>query len=206
MAVSTFEEERARDKTKRQEAIDQAYGVSKAKRGRIGAIEKGTQAAIRAGRRRGGQVVASAVDPSRSGASFGSMAQLALERGAQEGMQEAQGAERVAEARVGAEEAQLEAMRFEQEATPSAKQEMRDLTADAENFKQLDKTDTEKAQYVLNLAMTAESDAVFKALLSDASRLDGDLVLQAQRSSPHLLDRLGRTSPAQREVDNEDLG
>ena len=210
MAASRIEDdfERERQGTRRrgERAIDVAKQRARAVQDIEGAEQTAAQQQIGGVRRRTGQAVAAAFDPfqQRGGGQFAALGQVAADRGAQEGMVEADATRRIAQARVKGQEAQLEALKFEQEATPSARQEFLDLQKDINQFIELDRGDKANADYIMQIANTAMSDDVYAQLVKMAKKYDGGISGDERR----LQRASGRTytPPAtQREFDDEDL-
>lgn len=106
---------------------------------------------------------------------------MAADRGAQEGMIEADATRRIASARVASETADLERLKFEQEATPSARQELMDYQQQIQQYAELDKSDEEMANYIGELIRTARDPSVVTRLLTQMGRYDEDAALQLGR-------------------------
>lgn len=201
-----FERERQATRRRGERAIDVAKQRARAIQDIEGAEQTAAQQQIGGVRRRTGQAVAAAFDPfqQRGGGQLAALGQMAAERGAQEGGIEAGATRRIAEARVKGQEAQLEALKFEQQATPSARQEFLDLQKDINQFIELDRGDEANADYIMQIANTAMSDDVYAQLVKMAKEYDGGISGDERR----LQRASGRTytPPAtQREFDDEDL-
>lgn len=201
-----FERERQATRRRSERAIDVAKQRARAVQDIEGAEQTAAQQQIGGVRRRTGQAVAAAFDPfqQRGGGQLAALGQMAAERGAQEGGIEAGATRRIAEARVKGQEAQLEALKFEQQATPSARQEFLDLQKDINQFIELDRGDEANADYIMQIANTAMSDDVYAQLVKMAKEYDGGISGDERR----LQRASGRTytPPAtQREFDDEDL-
>lgn len=201
-----FERERQATRRRGERAIDVAKQRARAIQDIEGAEQTAAQQQIGGVRRRTGQAVAAAFDPfqQRGGGQLAALGQMAAERGAQEGGIEAGATRRIAEARVKGQEAQLEALKFEQQATPSARQEFLDLQKDINQFIELDRGDEANADYIMQIANTAMSDDVYAQLVKMAKEYDGGIIGDERR----LQRASGRTytPPAtQREFDDEDL-
>lgn len=210
MAASRIEDdfERERQGTRRrgERAIDVAKQRARAVQDIEGAEQTAAQQQIGGVRRRTGQAVAAAFDPfqQRGGGQFAAFGQMAAERGAQEGGIEADATRRIAQARVKGQEAELEALKFAQQATPKAGQEFLDLQKAINEFIELDRGDKANADYIMQIANTAMSDDVYAQLVKMAKKYDGGISGDEQR----LQRASGRTytPPAtQREFDDEDL-
>ncbi len=167
-----FERERQATRRRGERAIDVAKQRARAIQDIEGAEQTAAQQQIGGVRRRTGQAVAAAFDPfqQRGGGQFAALGQMAAERGAQEGGIEAGATRRIAEARVKGQEAQLEALKFEQQATPSARQEFLDLQKDINQFIELDRGDEANADYIMQIANTAMSDDVYAQLVGMARK------------------------------------
>ena len=201
-----FERERQATRRRGERAIDVAKQRARAIQDIEGAEQTAAQQQIGGVRRRTGQAVAAAFDPfqQRGGGQLAALGQMAAERGAQEGGIEAGATRRIAEARGKGQEAQLEALKFEQQATPSARQEFLDLQKDINQFIELDRGDEANADYIMQIANTAMSDDVYAQLVKMAKEYDGGISGDERR----LQRASGRTytPPAtQREFDDEDL-
>ncbi len=201
-----FERERQATRRRGERAIDVAKQRARAIQDIEGAEQTAAQQQIGGVRRRTGQAVAAAFDPfqQRGGGQLAALGQMAAERGAQEGGIEAGATRRIAEARVKGQEAQLEALKFEQQATPSARQEFLDLQKDINQFLELDRGNEANADYIMQIANTAMSDDVYAQLVKMAKEYDGGISGDERR----LQRASGRTytPPAtQREFDDEDL-
>ena len=176
MAASRIEDdfERERQGTRRrgERAIDVAKQRARAVQDIEGAEQTAAQQQIGGVRRRTGQAVAGAFDPfqQQGGGQFAALGQVAADRGAQEGMIEADATRRIAQARVKGQEAELEALKFAQQATPSARQEFLDLQKDINQFIELDRGDEANADYIMQIANTAMSDDVYAQLVGIARK------------------------------------
>lgn len=206
MLLDEFGREREATRRRGERAIDVAKQRARAVQDIEGAEQTAAQQQIGGVRRRTGQAVAAAFDPfqQRGGGQLAALGQMAAERGAQEGGIEAGATRRIAEARVKGQEAQLEALKFEQQATPSARQEFLDLQKDINQFLELDRGDEANADYIMQIANTAMSDDVYAQLVKMAKKYDGGISGDERR----LQRASGRTytPPAtQREFDDEDL-
>tara|TARA_R100000353_G_scaffold20349_1_gene18416 strand:+ start:694 stop:1350 length:657 start_codon:yes stop_codon:yes gene_type:complete len=206
MLLDEFGREREATRRRGERAIDVAKQRARAIQDIEGAEQTAAQQQIGGVRRRTGQAVAAAFDPfqQRGGGQLAALGQMAAERGAQEGGIEAGATRRIAEARVKGQEAQLEALKFEQQATPSARQEFLDLQKDINQFIELDRGDAANADYIMQIANTAMSDDVYAQLVKMAKEYDGGISGDERR----LQRASGRTytPPAtQREFDDEDL-
>lgn len=204
MLLDEFGREREATRSRGERAIDVAKQRARAVQDIEGAEQTAAQQQIGGVRRRTGQAVAAAFDPfqQRGGGQLAALGQMAAERGAQEGGIEAGATRRIAEARVKGQEAQLEALKFEQQATPSARQEFLDLQKDINQFIELDRGDEANADYIMQIANTAMSDDVYAQLVKMAKEYDEGISGDKRRLPS------GRTytSPAtQREFDDEDL-
>tara|TARA_R100001015_G_C4571453_1_gene129457 strand:+ start:56 stop:691 length:636 start_codon:yes stop_codon:yes gene_type:complete len=179
MAASRIEDdfERERQGTRRrgERAIDVAKQRARAVQDIEGAEQTAAQQQIGGVRRRTGQAVAAAFDPfqQQGGGQFAALGQVAADRGAQEGMIEADATRRIAQARVKGQEAELEALKFAQEATPSARQEFLNFQKDINQFLELDRGAAANSNYIMELASTAMSDDVYKRLVQMAQSYSG---------------------------------
>jgi hypothetical protein len=168
MATSRFESElREEDRIKR-EATGVAKKRAQARRDQIGAEEKAGEQMRGAVRQRTGQAIAASYNPFQTGGGgqIAGLSQVAMQRGAEEGGIEADVTRRVAERRVGAEEAELEALAFEKKATFSARQELKNVTAEYNQFVELDRGAEENARELGRLAQTVRDPEVYKQLLT----------------------------------------
>ena len=172
-----FERERQATRRRSERAIDVAKQRARAVQDIEGAEQTAAQQQIGGVRRRTGQAVAAAFDPfqQRGGGQFAALGQMAAERGAQEGGIEADATRRIAQARVKGQEAELEALKFAQQATPSASQELLDAEAQIQQFQELERSDEEVAEYIATIARTTRSPAVYNQLLAKMNKADEDV-------------------------------
>lgn len=179
----SFRRELEEEDKRRKEAFGIGRRRVEAIRGIEGAERDAAGQQMGAVRRRTGQAVAASFDPfqARGGGQLASLGQVAADRGAQEGMIEADATRRIASARVAAETADLERLKFEQEATPSARQELMDYQQQIQQFAELDKSDAEMADYIGELVRTARDPSVVTRLLTQMGRYDEDAALQLGR-------------------------
>ena len=160
---------------------EQAIGIAKrraqASRDMIGAEREAADQQLGAVRRRTSQAVAASFDPfqAQGGGQFAALGQVAADRGAQDGMIEAAATRRIGAARVAALDAELDAAKFEQEATPDGIDELAQLDQQLNVFAQSSGTIGEQkktAQEARRLAGTARTPYARHALLARAEEIE----------------------------------
>ena len=170
-------DELARQGERRQQAIDIAQRRAQASRDMIGAEREAADQQLGAVRRRTGQAVAASLNPfqAQGGGQFAALGQVAADRGAQEGMIEGDATRRIAGARVAALDAELDAAKFEQEATPDGIDELATLDQQLNVFAQSSGQIGEQkktAQEARRLAATAKTPYARDALLARADEIE----------------------------------
>jgi len=176
-AQDEFEKERQATRRRGEKAIGIAKQRAEAIRGIEGAERTAAQQQIGGVRRRTGQAIAASYNPFQTGGGgqIAGLSQVAMQRGAEEGGIEADATRRIASARVAGQEAELEAIKFEQEATPSARQEFLDLQSSINQFIELDRGDKANADYIMQIANTSVSDDVYAQLVGMARKYNKDV-------------------------------